>query len=163
MGCIFAPAIGTATLGVEVRETGVASAMVNTSQQVGGAVGLALLSTLSASAVADYVRAHPHLPGVAGIAAVHGYTTGFSVAAGIFAIGLVLALLILPSKAGAHECTLRTALARGIAYAHHLDAATVAATHSVRMNTRPQPPGSRPPDRDGPPDRRDAPAPDPAP
>jgi hypothetical protein len=42
---------------------------------------------------------------------------------GIFAIGLVLALLILPSKAGAHKCTLRTALARGIAYAHHLDAA----------------------------------------
>ena len=40
MGCIFAPAIGTATLGVEVNETGVASAMVNTSQQVGGAVGL---------------------------------------------------------------------------------------------------------------------------
>ena len=53
MGCIFAPAIGTATLGVAVRETGVASAMVNTSQQVGGAVGLALLSTVSASAAAD--------------------------------------------------------------------------------------------------------------
>jgi EmrB/QacA subfamily drug resistance transporter len=122
MGCIFAPAIGTATLGVEVRETGVASAMVNTSQQVGGAVGLALLSTLSASAATDYARAHPRLPGVAAFAVVHGYTTGFSVAAGIFAIGLVLALLILPAKAGAHECTLRTALARGIAYAHHLDA-----------------------------------------
>src|SRR5271170_3825804 len=50
MGCIFAPAIGTATLGVELHETGVASAMVNTSQQIGGSVGLALLSTLSASA-----------------------------------------------------------------------------------------------------------------
>ena len=127
MGCIFAPAIGTATLGVEVHETGVASAMVNTSQQVGGAVGLALLSTLSASAATDYARAHPRLPGLAGAAAVHGYTTGFWVAAGIFATGLVLALLILPSKAGAHECTLRTALARGIAYAHHLDAAALAA------------------------------------
>ena len=161
MGCIFAPAIGTATLGVEVRETGVASAMVNTSQQVGGAVGLALLSTLSASAATDYARAHARLPGLAGAAAVHGYTTGFSVAAGIFATGLVLALLILPSKAGAHECTLRTALARGIAYAHHLDAAAVAATHSLRMSTRPPPPGSRPPDRDGSPDRRDAPAPTP--
>jgi MFS family permease len=159
MGCIFAPAIGTATLGVEVRETGVASAMVNTSQQVGGAVGLALLSTLSASATTNYARAHPRLPGVAGVAAVHGYTTGFSVAAAIFATGLVLALLILPSTAGAHECTLRTALARGIAYAHHLDAAAVAATHSLR----PPPPRSRPPSRDGPPDRRDAPAPHPSP
>jgi len=163
MGCIFAPAIGTATLGVAVRETGVASAMVNTSQQVGGAVGLALLSTLSASAATGYARAHPSLPGLAGVAVVHGYTTGFAVAAGIFATGLVLALLILPSKAGANECTLRTALARGIAYAHHLDAAAVALTDSLRMSTQPPPPGSRPPDRDGSPDRRDAPAPHPAP
>ena len=123
MGCIFAPAIGTATLGVQVRETGVASALVNTSQQVGGAVGLALLSTLSASAATNYVRAHPRVPGVAAIAAVHGYTTGFAVAAGIFATGFLLALLILPAKAGARACTLRTALARGIAWAHHLDAA----------------------------------------
>jgi EmrB/QacA subfamily drug resistance transporter len=163
MGCIFAPAIGTATLGVEVRETGVASAMVNTSQQVGGAVGLALLSTLSASAATHYARVHQRLPGLAAVAAVHGYATGFAVAAGIFATGLVLALLILPSKAGAHECTLRTALARGVAYAHHLDAAAVAATQSLRMDTRPPSPGSKPPDRDGPPDRRDAPAPQPAP
>jgi len=159
MGCIFAPAIGTATLGVEVRETGVASAMVNTSQQVGGAVGLALLSTLSASAATNYARAHPRLPGLASAAAVHGYTTGFSVAAGIFAAGFVLALVILPSKAGAHECTLRTALARGIAYAHHLDAAAVATSHSLHISTRPPPP----PERDGSPDRHDVPAPDPSP
>src|SRR6201996_4455109 len=77
MGCIFAPAIGTATLGVQLRETGVASAMVNTSQQVGGAVGLALLSTLSASAATDYARAHAGVSGLAAAAAVHGYTTGF--------------------------------------------------------------------------------------
>jgi EmrB/QacA subfamily drug resistance transporter len=121
MGCIFAPAIGTATLGVELRETGVASAMVNTSQQVGGAVGLALLSTLSASAASNYTSSHAGLRGLASAAAVHGDTTAFAVAAGIFAVGLVLALLILPSNTGAHECTLRTALARGIAYAHHLD------------------------------------------
>jgi EmrB/QacA subfamily drug resistance transporter len=130
MGCIFAPAIGTATLGVEVRETGVASAMVNTSQQVGGAVGLALLSTVSASAVAGYARTHVGQSGLAGIAAVHGFTTGFWWAAGIFAVGLLVALLILPSKAGAHECSLRTALARGVAYAHHLEARAETATHA---------------------------------
>ena len=50
MGCIFAPAFGTATLGVQGTEAGVASAMVNTSQQVGGSVGTALLSTIFASA-----------------------------------------------------------------------------------------------------------------
>ena len=79
MGSIFAPAIGTATLGVEVRETGVASAMVNTSQQIGGSVGLSLLSTVSASAAATYARTHLGLPGLASAASVHGYTTGFLV------------------------------------------------------------------------------------
>ena len=122
MGCVFAPAFSTATLGVKNSDAGIASAMVNTSQQIGGSVGLSLLSTVFATAAADYARAHAALPGVAGVAAVHGYTTGFSVAAVIFAIGLVLALLILPAKVGTHECTLRTALARGVAYAHHLEA-----------------------------------------
>jgi EmrB/QacA subfamily drug resistance transporter len=163
LGCIFAPAIGTATLGVEVHETGVASAMVNTSQQIGGSVGLSLLSTISATATANYARAHLRVPGVASLAAVHGYTTGFWVAAGIFATGLVLAVLVLPSKAGAHACTVRAALARGVAYAHHLDAAAVAATQSLRTITRPPPPAAGPPDPDGSEDRRDAPAPHPSP
>jgi hypothetical protein len=119
MGCIFAPAIGTATLGVEVHETGVASAMVNTSQQVGGSVGLALLSTLSASAAGAYATSHAHLHGLAAAAAIHGYATAFTWTAGIFALGLLLALLILPWKTARRACTLRTALANGIAYAHH--------------------------------------------
>jgi MFS family permease len=121
MGCIFAPAIGTATLGVDLHESGVASAMVNTSQQIGGSVGLALLSTLSASAATSYAISHSRLPGIAAAAAIHGYTTAFTWGAAIFALGLLLALLILPSKTPRHACTLRTALARGIAYAHHLE------------------------------------------
>ncbi len=60
MGCIFAPAFSTATLGVEGREAGVASAMVNTSQQIGGSVGTSLLSTIFASAVASYTADHLH-------------------------------------------------------------------------------------------------------
>jgi EmrB/QacA subfamily drug resistance transporter len=123
MGCIFAPAIGTATLGVDVNETGVASAMVNTSQQIGGSVGLALLSTLSASAATDYAKSHPLLHGLAAAAAVHGYTVAFVWAAGIFCLGLILALLILPQKAGLAACSLKAALARGIAYAHHTESA----------------------------------------
>jgi EmrB/QacA subfamily drug resistance transporter len=101
MGCIFAPAFSTATLGVDGSEAGVASAMVNTSQQVGGSVGTALLSTLFASSVASYTASHIHAPGLANAATIHGYTTAFSWAAGIFALGLLLALLILPSKARA--------------------------------------------------------------
>ncbi len=99
MGCIFAPAFGTATLGVDGSEAGVASAMVNTSQQVGGSVGTALLSTIFASATAAYASSHLRAPGLSGAAAIHGYTVAFTWAAGIFALGLMLALVILPPKA----------------------------------------------------------------
>jgi EmrB/QacA subfamily drug resistance transporter len=98
MGCIFAPAFSTATLGVDPSEAGVASAMVNTSQQVGGSVGTALLSTIFASAVSAYAGSHRGQPGLANAAAIHGYTTAFAWSAAIFALGLLLALLILPSK-----------------------------------------------------------------
>jgi EmrB/QacA subfamily drug resistance transporter len=101
MGCIFAPTFSTATLGVDGSEAGVASAMVNTSQQVGGSVGTALLSTLFASSVSSYVSSHPRSPGLASAAAIHGYTTAFAWAAGIFGIGLLLALVVLPARAGA--------------------------------------------------------------
>jgi EmrB/QacA subfamily drug resistance transporter len=97
MGCIFAPAFGTATLGVDRTEAGVASAMVNTSQQVGGSVGTALLSTLFASAASSYVADHAHTPGLRDAATIHGYTTAFWWAAGIFGVGLFVALLLLPA------------------------------------------------------------------
>jgi EmrB/QacA subfamily drug resistance transporter len=97
MGCIFAPSFGTATLGVERHEAGIASAMVNTSQQVGGSVGVALLSTLFASAAASYASSHAPARGLSAAATVHGYTTAFWWAAGIFGLGLLVALLILPS------------------------------------------------------------------
>jgi EmrB/QacA subfamily drug resistance transporter len=98
MGCIFAPAFGTATLGVDRQEAGVASAMVNTSQQVGGSVGTALLSTLFASSAASFAAGHVHLRDLRDAATIHGYTTAFWWAAGIFTLGLLVALLVLPGK-----------------------------------------------------------------
>src|SRR5271170_3045036 len=109
IGCIFAPAFSTATLGVDGSEAGVASAMVNTSQQVGGSVGTALLSTIFASATATYASSHAGTPGASNAAAIHGYTTAFAWAAGIFALGLLLALLILPSKAKSSVSSPKTA------------------------------------------------------
>jgi len=92
-------------------------------------------------------------------AAVHGYTTGFWWAAGIFAAGLVMALLILPWKAEARECTLRTALTRGIAYALHLEATAAAgATHTLRMSPQTLPRAGSSLDRSGSSDHRDTPA-----
>ncbi len=97
MGAVFAPAFSTATLGVKSTDAGIASAMVNTSQQVGGSVGTALLSTIFASAAASYASAHAHVAVLANAASLHGYSTAFGWAAGIFGVGLLVALLILPS------------------------------------------------------------------
>jgi EmrB/QacA subfamily drug resistance transporter len=93
MGMIFAPAMSNATLGVAPADAGVASATVNASQQVGGSVGVALLSTLSASAVTSYLSgagAHP-TSALLAQATTHGYSTAYLWAAGIFALGAVVA------------------------------------------------------------------------
>ena len=101
MGCIFAPAFSTATLGVRSSEAGIASAMVNTSQQVGGSVGTALLSTIFASAAATYATSHATTAKLGAASAVHGYTTAFDWAAGLFGLGLLVALLVLPRDGAA--------------------------------------------------------------
>jgi EmrB/QacA subfamily drug resistance transporter len=124
MGCIFAPTFSTATLGVEGSEAGVASAMVNTSQQVGGSVGTSLLSTIFASAVASYTVSHLHTPDLFNAAAVHGYTTAFWWGVGIFILALLAALVILPGRCPARAPTVRAALARhAIGNCGHFEAA----------------------------------------
>jgi EmrB/QacA subfamily drug resistance transporter len=120
MGCIFAPAFSAATLGVAPNDAGIASAMVNTSQQVGGSIGTSLLSTIYATAVASYLTSHPAVRGLAPAAQVHGDTTAFWWAAGIFGLGFLLVLLILPSRCEARSATTVTALARNaIGNCHH--------------------------------------------
>jgi hypothetical protein len=112
MGCIFAPTFSSATLGVAPNEAGIASAMVNTSQQIGGSIGTSLLSTIYASAVASYLTSHPRAPGLLADAAVHGDTRAFWWAAGIFALGFLLVLLIVPSRCEARSATTLVALGR---------------------------------------------------
>lgn len=97
LGCIFAPAIATATTGVDPSDAGVASAMVNTSQQVGGSIGTALLSTIFASAVTDYAATRPPGPETMSAAAVSGYTTAFWWAFAIFLAGAVICGAVLRS------------------------------------------------------------------
>jgi EmrB/QacA subfamily drug resistance transporter len=99
LGLIFAPAMDTATRGVDGPDAGVASALVNTGQQVGGSIGTALLSTLAASAAGAYASAHRVAGDVAAQAAVHGYTAAFTWAAGVFAVGALIAWALLPSDA----------------------------------------------------------------
>jgi len=90
MGNIFAPAFASATYGVAPTDTGVASALVNTMQQVGGSIGTALLSSIFASAVTSYATSHEPSPQLASNAAVHGYDVAFWVAAGVFAFGAIV-------------------------------------------------------------------------
>ncbi|HWC86667.1 MAG TPA: MFS transporter [Solirubrobacteraceae bacterium] len=105
MGCIFAPSFSTATLGVKSTDAGIASAMVNTSQQVGGSVGTALLSTIFASAAASYASTHVQAASLGNAASIHGYATAFDWGAAIFGLGLLVALIILPSDGAARART----------------------------------------------------------
>ena len=97
IGATSAPAMFTAAYNVPPADAGVASAMVNTMQQAGGAIGAAGLSTIFASAVSSYLHTHTPSPQLTSAAAVHGYTTAFWVAAAIFAAGAILVGSLVPS------------------------------------------------------------------
>src|ERR1700749_2995329 len=97
-GMIFSPAINTATAGVERQDSGVASALVNTMQQVGGSIGTAALSTVALTATASYLTAHHTGRLATATAAVHGYSVAFTVSAILFGVGVVVAALLLPSR-----------------------------------------------------------------
>jgi MFS family permease len=97
-GIIFAVTINTATAGVRREDAGVASALVNTMQQVGGSIGLSALSTVALTATASFLVAHHTGPLAPATAAVHGYTTAFAVATAILGLGVIVAIVLLPSR-----------------------------------------------------------------
>ncbi len=111
-GMIFAPAINTATTGVRRADSGVASALVNTMQQVGGSIGTSALSTVALSATASYLVAHHTTPLAPAIAATHGYTVAFTVSAALLGFGFILAMVLLPSKRRLGELRAAAAPAR---------------------------------------------------
>jgi hypothetical protein len=110
LGTVFGCAMNTATYGAAPADAGVASAMVNTCQQVGGSIGTALLNTIAASALASYLVAHGHSPVATAGAAVHSYVVAFWLAAGIFAGSAVVCGLILRSGVLGHQDTEAAAL-----------------------------------------------------
>jgi hypothetical protein len=97
LGLVFGCALNTATYGTAAADAGVASALVNTNQQVGGSVGTALLNTLAASALTSYVLTHGNSPQALANAAVHSYVVGFWVSAAILAGSAVVCAVVLPS------------------------------------------------------------------
>ncbi|HTZ90859.1 MAG TPA: MFS transporter [Streptosporangiaceae bacterium] len=126
IGFVVSPSMNTGTAGVATDDAGVASAVVNTGQQVGGSIGTSLLNTMAASAATAYLTSHlmaRHLTGRLAAAAVvrppaqliqlaqvHSYTTAFWWAAGMFAAGSIVAALLF--RAGPPAATAEPQTAR---------------------------------------------------
>jgi EmrB/QacA subfamily drug resistance transporter len=94
LGLVMPAAMSVATDGIGEQDAGVASAAVNTMQQVGGSIGTALLNTLAASAATHYLSGKKPTPDVLAQAQLHSYSTAYWWSAGLFAIGAVLTLLM---------------------------------------------------------------------
>ncbi|TRV74689.1 MFS transporter [Streptomyces sp. 130] len=94
LGAVFATVMNLATAGVGPRDAGVASATVNTSQQVGGSIGTALLNTLATSAATNYLVCRRPTPPVVARAQLESYATAYWWSAGFFALGLVVTLFL---------------------------------------------------------------------
>ncbi len=99
MGLVFVPLANTSLTGVEPHDAGVASAMVNTTQQIGGSLGTALLNTIFTTTVAGYLTIHGVGAVSQGHAAIHGYNVAFWFSAGGLALATVLIALFITSDA----------------------------------------------------------------
>jgi MFS family permease len=97
MGMTFMPTIAAATSGVPAHEAGLASGLITTSQQMGGALGLAILSGVAASATANAV----HLS--AADAVMHGYHMAFLTTILFMLVASGVALLVIRQKAKAPQ------------------------------------------------------------
>jgi predicted small integral membrane protein len=91
IGFAFVPISIAALAGVKAHEAGLASGLINTSQQIGGALGIAALSTIATSHTSDALAAGTAAP----VALVDGFTAAFWAGVGIAALGVVAALALI--------------------------------------------------------------------
>jgi EmrB/QacA subfamily drug resistance transporter len=104
MGLSFVAMSSTSLLGVEAADAGVASALVNTTQQTGGSLGAALINTIATGATASYLVIHGNSASAKVAGAIHGYTTAFTFSAIMLALAAVTAFtLIRPPKVAVNE------------------------------------------------------------
>ena len=95
LGLAFPPLSSTALIRVRDQDSGVASALVNTTQQIGGSLGTALLNTLAATATANYIAAHGRAFAPAGI--VHGFSVAFALGAGLLVLAAIVCAVFVTS------------------------------------------------------------------
>jgi EmrB/QacA subfamily drug resistance transporter len=94
----FVPMSIGALTGVREADAGVASGLINTSQQVGGAIGVAVATTLATTFTSHYVSAHPGTSALGGGALTHGFEIAFYVLAAIALVGAVVAGVLTESR-----------------------------------------------------------------
>jgi hypothetical protein len=95
LGLVLTTTASTALIGVDDRDAGVASALLNTTEQIGFSLGIALLNTIAASATTSYLAAHRHSPMSAAAGVVHGYTIGFVASACFVTLALLVTLMLI--------------------------------------------------------------------
>jgi EmrB/QacA subfamily drug resistance transporter len=101
VGLLVGAGMSVGTLGVDPHDAGVASATLNTTQQIGGSIGTALLNTLASNAATDYLHGRRPSPDVIAHAQLHSYSVAFWWSAGIFLVGGVLSAVLLRKGAPA--------------------------------------------------------------
>ncbi|MFJ9740135.1 MFS transporter [Streptomyces sp. NPDC101166] len=98
LGGVMNTAFQGATSGIRHEDSGVASALINTGQQVGGSISTALLTTVASSATTDYLSSHRPGALTTARAGVEGYTATLAWGAGFFVVGAVLSALLIPNR-----------------------------------------------------------------
>jgi EmrB/QacA subfamily drug resistance transporter len=102
----FVPMSIGALTGVSSADAGIASGLINTNQQIGGAIGVALVTTIATTFTAHYVSGHAGTSAFSGPALTHGFEIAFYVLAAIAAVGAVLAAVMLESHPAEPELDL---------------------------------------------------------
>jgi MFS family permease len=98
MGLSFVPVTIASLTGVERSDAGVASGLINTSRQIGGAVGIAAVSAVAATSTSHYMKTHVSLSSASALD--HGFQTGLYVLTGLLVVAAVITItLIRPTPA----------------------------------------------------------------
>jgi MFS family permease len=84
--------------GVQATDAGIASGLLTTGQQIGGAIGLAAATTISITFTGRYLHSHPGTSPLSGAALTHGFQIAFYVLAALVVLAAVTAAAILASK-----------------------------------------------------------------
>ena len=99
LGFTFVTVLVTATSGVAGHLSGLASGLVNTAQQIGGSLGLAVLSGIAASSTVRFIQnAHSASHATVAAATVHGYNQGFRIAVFFSLTASLIAILVVKQK-----------------------------------------------------------------